>query len=107
MSDTLFLGGFGIVLIAFGVWIYRSASAERFYKERPYLLAATGWIFTGIIPVGIGALLVGIGSLFPNGSLAGQIPTGAGFIAWLMGFGLVLIHPDRVRPKWLRGKIGD
>ena len=105
--DTLFIGAFGLVLIAFGFWLYLSPSAERFYRARLWQLWSFGWMMTGILPFGEGALLIAIGTLFPTGSLAGQIFVGAGFMACVVGFGLILIHPNRVRPKWLRGKVGD
>jgi hypothetical protein len=107
MSDSLYLCAVGLVFLAYGVWLYRFPSAERFYAMRPYLLAYSGWVMTGAIPYGVGFVLIGVGALFPNGSIGGQIFVGLGFISCLLGFGLILIHPNRIRPHWLRGKVGD
>ena len=107
MSSSLALIAGGLVAIGYGLWVYLAQSAERFYLSRPYLLATTGWVLTGVMPIGAGACLIGLGSLFPMGSIFGQIFVGAGLIVWLLGFGLILIHPDRIRPRWLRGRVGD
>jgi hypothetical protein len=99
---------FGVVLIGFGIWLYWAPSAERFYRQRaPAVLDTMGWMFTAIIPVGVGALLLGIAMAAKPGSLWAQVIGGLGIVCWLIGFALALIHPDRVRPKWLRGRTGD
>ena len=105
--STIEVIAFGAVVVAYGLWVYLSPSAERFYLSRPYLLATTGWVLTGLMPFGAGMCLIGLGSLFPMGSIFGQIVVGAGLVLCLLGFGLILIHPDWVRPRWLRGKVGE
>jgi hypothetical protein len=107
MNDALYVGAFGVVATAYGLWIYRSPSAERFYTVRPYLLATTGWILTGVIPIGLGAVIIAVAMLFGTGSFVAQVLTAIGLASWILGFGLILIHPNRIRPKWLRGQIGD
>jgi len=99
---------FGLACIVLGIWIYKSPQAEEFYRQRaPGVLAMSGWMFTAIIPVGVGAVLLAIAMEFPTGSFAAQAIGGTGIVSWLVGFGLALIHPDRVRPKWLRSKTGE
>src|SRR5579864_200657 len=105
--NTVEVIALGAVAVAYGLWVYLSPSAERFYLSRPYLLATTGWILTGVLPFGAGVCVVGFASMFPKGSLLGQIGVGSGLVLCLLGFGLILIHPDWVRPRWLRGKVGE
>lgn len=95
--------------IAFGIYVYRGRSAPIRLARYPIKF----WLYAPF-PIGAGFVLIGLaagaGLLTKDLSLLTGlwVAIGAvGFLSIVVGLATIFVHPNWMRPAWLRGSLGD
>jgi hypothetical protein len=94
--------GFGVVVLAFGLWDYsghgRHTSAKRLWMVISLVYAE--------VPIGLCFILIGLGALISQHPVSDWLMV-IGLASGCIGIVLIFWDPKWVRPTWLRGPLGD